>query len=683
MYDEATTMLGSLGRHGGGAGNQSHYFDRSVYNCLYGAPRHIIRITKDKKSKVVAPRFHMFLNAHPHHMINLYFNEKGSYDDGLLHRFWTMAPRPPWLPAKTMRECGQCILSLACLFFFIYILHSQPRNYKFTPEALRALEIIFDSDRSKLMTINPIDSFFGATLGKNFINIVRLSAYIKALDFASKILHEVPDSNEQNITAEFMRQARRIASTVNDDAFLIDLTILKHAETMSNALNMTKLILASYNIEPTGTLYEAYTKIVNTRGRKIVTADVEFLSIPKNIFKKMKEIFQRTDTSRFSPSNMSKGNLTVAECNQIFQNLEDLELGKQRVVEVPGNHVKVNYFFRISPHDLQTNAVSGENITKMGMSLTTVIDTLKRTEIIEQTALVNQHGKRTQPFPDELDDDVFEMNGENKKIKISADSNNKIICVNKENNAPYILPQNLTQRKVASLGTNSTTALENEQNIINNHQQQGNAPLNSSFQSIETSHSRSSTDLSNIDSSRIRRSLESNISSQNVENENSEISSSQVNPPNFSSIISLTQNEVANIQISQQTDTFLKTQTQPATSTQAIESEYVNGKLKYYTYIDGLRVVCSKNGIKLGSKKRVEKSNQSVNNGSLNNSRTHPMQTRRNSQTESEPQINPATTVNTNNRHINSVRTRGFNPLGSQSANNNLNRQPSVDGFGR
>lgn len=428
-------MLGALGRYSGG-GNNAQYFDRSVYNALFSSPLHYLRVTKEKILKIKFPRYHLCLLAHPFLIINLLYNERGSYDDGLLQRFLLLAPLPPLNKAASMRNCGPVVVAVHCLFYFIYILHSnKARNYTFTTEAQAMLEVIFDSTRECTLLMNQIDPFFSATLGKSLLLIVRMAAILKSLEFASNILTGVADVSEPTITPEFMRNASRIANSVNGDAFIIDADILFRAKKFVDTLNLTKLVLASYSVNPVGTFEDAYLKVINKK-RMAVTVDMEFLSLNNTIFGKMKKVFE-FDFSQISAGSFPKGNTTVHEANEVFQNLDELQLGRQQVLTHPGNHLRVNYFFRIKSYDLLANKTAGQNLMRMGLDFDRVLNVLKTTEEKEDKEEINQNNKRNRPHPHHDDLDIHNEPA-NKLQKISAASNNMPINVNKENGLPYL-----------------------------------------------------------------------------------------------------------------------------------------------------------------------------------------------------------------------------------------------------
>jgi hypothetical protein len=104
----------------------------------------------------------MVLLGHPYYFINLLKMERNSYDDGLFQRFLMIAPMPPYITAKQMRETPKTKISLHCIFYLVHIIHYNKRiNYTFSEESLAIIDIEFDLARSRVQICNEFDSFFG------------------------------------------------------------------------------------------------------------------------------------------------------------------------------------------------------------------------------------------------------------------------------------------------------------------------------------------------------------------------------------------------------------------------------------------------------------------------------------------------------------------------------------------
>ena len=72
----------------------------------------------------------MCLLAHPHTIIKMSMGDKAANDDGLLHRFISIAPAPPNVRAQERRDCPDPPVNLVILFLVLETMHIEPKNYK-------------------------------------------------------------------------------------------------------------------------------------------------------------------------------------------------------------------------------------------------------------------------------------------------------------------------------------------------------------------------------------------------------------------------------------------------------------------------------------------------------------------------------------------------------------------------
>jgi hypothetical protein len=737
MYDEATTMFSSMGRYQGG-GNAAQYHDRAVINNLFGAPAHVIRETKQDRKKVNMPRYHICVLAHPYFIINLLLNERGQYDDGLLQRFWLISPIPPWLPASVIRSCPKIIIGLHCIFFLIFRIHSKTiRNYTFTIEAEILLDAIFDADRKRVEIMIELDSFFSAIIGKNIIHVVRMCAILKALEYSSYILAEITDSNNSTITGDFMRNVEDFIESVPENAFVIDVCTFKRAEKIVSNLNLTKLILSSYNVDPLGSFDAAFEKIVKSQPKIKLSVDIDFIHLDKKIFSLMKKVFNVFETD-FTASILGGTNCSVSMANEVFANLEQLQLGIQDIKPAPGNHIKVNHFYRIGAEELKANAEAGANITKMGLNLTEVIATLEETERRAELKRVTETKKRLRA--EEHHEDVeFDHEAPNKKQKYSQSYLNAPVVCNK-NGIPFEKrakkPNNYTNMKDNSTPNSYSPRKSNQilNNITNNNNPQiivdgddgddhdllstntesNSIPCSQLSRSqitiptneydVDTQRNSALNNLTNKSTQSAQNSESNlftsheNISTLLINEQNNNIESTTSNGDknptinlakrnltrnDSTSSINLTMNN-SNMNLSKTTTKKKQIKNTADPDVETVVDE--NGKINYYKTIDGHRVKVSKYGTKLGrsSAREISSNLKTV----QSSPKTHGMQTRRNSQTESsEPKENtPASSISlttTNVRHINSIRNKGFNPehVSTQLTPTNAITQPSDSGF--
>ncbi len=151
--------MAAFSRYGGG----NSLYDRSLYNTIFSAPKFLDRDIKQTRTKLEEPRFHICLLGHPFFFINVLFNERNTYDDGLLQRFLLCSPIAPMILARAMRLItGRSILSLHCLFYLIYMIHfGKRRNYTFSADSLDLLDSTFDQLRVWALAANQIDPFYG------------------------------------------------------------------------------------------------------------------------------------------------------------------------------------------------------------------------------------------------------------------------------------------------------------------------------------------------------------------------------------------------------------------------------------------------------------------------------------------------------------------------------------------
>ena len=92
-----------------------------------------------------------FFKGHPYYFVNLLNQERNNYDDGLFQRFLMLAPSPPFITAKQMREAPTTEISIHCIFYFIHVLHyQQKRNYIFSNEAAIIIDTELDINKHRV-----------------------------------------------------------------------------------------------------------------------------------------------------------------------------------------------------------------------------------------------------------------------------------------------------------------------------------------------------------------------------------------------------------------------------------------------------------------------------------------------------------------------------------------------------
>jgi len=110
-------------------------------------------------------------------------------------------------------------------------------------------------------------------------------------------------------------------------------------------MNISKLILCGYNLDPTGTFDDAYKKKMALRPKKSVQISTLFHNTNKKVFNYMRKSFQ-VYASRFTSTSLGNGNLKKCLSDEAFSNLAALGLGK--VVEEPLFCIKIKKNIKLS-----------------------------------------------------------------------------------------------------------------------------------------------------------------------------------------------------------------------------------------------------------------------------------------------------------------------------------------------
>jgi len=93
----------------------------------------------------------------------LLIDEQVIVDDGFSHRFNTCSPEPANVTAEDIRSaCSRrSIIPLEAIFLFIKLMHTYPRLYKFSEEAEKVFDTIFNRFKRFVKFANFFDSFLG------------------------------------------------------------------------------------------------------------------------------------------------------------------------------------------------------------------------------------------------------------------------------------------------------------------------------------------------------------------------------------------------------------------------------------------------------------------------------------------------------------------------------------------
>ena len=124
-------MLCSFGRY---QSNGSASYDRAIYLTLWNAVLDYFRDLKSGRTYITNPRFSMCILSHPHTLIRLLLSDKAANDDGLLHRFLSIAPQPPNIRSQERIDCKDPLVNLVVIFLVLETMHSDPKNYTLQTE---------------------------------------------------------------------------------------------------------------------------------------------------------------------------------------------------------------------------------------------------------------------------------------------------------------------------------------------------------------------------------------------------------------------------------------------------------------------------------------------------------------------------------------------------------------------
>jgi hypothetical protein len=273
--------------------------------------------------------------------------------------------------------------------------------------------------------------------GKSSTQVTRISCVFKALETACTILANQIDVAQKEITREFGDNVVKLVTQLKPDSFIIDLSIAQKAIKCIEYFNLNKLILSGYDIDPAGTFEDAFSKIVNLRTNRSALAS-HFASLSSNILRLMKRAFMVPYT-RINASKLGANNVTVAIANEVFQKLEEYQLGVQESV-TSSNYHQTNYFIRISSKELLNNQALGKCIVDLGLNLQSVVKCLQETEFLEAS---NANDSRTvaSKRPRTFDAENSPPNVLSKKNK--ASSITKVIQ-RKDNGIPYLITKPIT-----------------------------------------------------------------------------------------------------------------------------------------------------------------------------------------------------------------------------------------------
>jgi len=258
---------------------------------------------------------------------------------------------------------------------------------------------------------------------------------LQSIEFAVESLNSLIDSGSSEITHDFAKAANEIIENIPASAFIISKATTERGIKLIEYFNINKLILCSYQIEPDSTFEQAFVRIYEQRPQQLLLS-TRFSSYNSKIIKYMRKVFS-IEQSRINSSILANGNLSVAEVNEVFKNLENLQLGYQEI-ETANNSHKVNWFYRVSAHQVIENPEIGQVLIDLGLNLKQVIKTLEDTELKYSVsdAMRNKSTKRK----DRSNTDCDDIPTHNLSKKPRTEKNLTALKIRADNQLPYLVP---------------------------------------------------------------------------------------------------------------------------------------------------------------------------------------------------------------------------------------------------
>ena len=204
---------------------------------------------------------------------------------------------------------------------------------------------------------------------------------LKSLSVAVKLLTNVIDKADINLTKEFTKECEKIVQKINSDEFNVELSVVKQSIALAEYFNINKLILSSYQVDPSLSFQEILNKILDnyqsmySMSQRFATIDSKILSyIKKAVLMKCSVI---------THIKLGNGNIKLKETKLVFEKLVELKLGKCEST-ISANFKSINFFKKIKSEELKTNPEIGMTIQELGLNLNEVIQIFKLTEETEE-----------------------------------------------------------------------------------------------------------------------------------------------------------------------------------------------------------------------------------------------------------------------------------------------------------
>ncbi len=157
FFDENQTFFGSLDSHNG-----TSNYNKRLYSSLFNAPPELCQefLTElvGSSAHIIEPRFNLCVLGHLKEFLDNLKACDSYYDECLMHRFILNSPKPVFFKAAQIRSaCTSETISLAKIFFFLFKIHKEKREYIFKDES--KIDSVHDKYKGLIEKTNELDSF--------------------------------------------------------------------------------------------------------------------------------------------------------------------------------------------------------------------------------------------------------------------------------------------------------------------------------------------------------------------------------------------------------------------------------------------------------------------------------------------------------------------------------------------
>ena len=141
---------------------------------------------------------------------------------------------------------------------------------------------------------------------------------LKSIHTAAYLLRNVIDKQNENLTKPFTTHCETIVNELSPDNFICQATIVNGAIALAEYFNLNKLLLSSYNVDPTDSFTKAFNKIKDNQFT--VQISNKFSSLDPKMISYMKKVIMYK-ASIITPIMISNGNLRKQQIAQVWNKL--------------------------------------------------------------------------------------------------------------------------------------------------------------------------------------------------------------------------------------------------------------------------------------------------------------------------------------------------------------------------